>query len=135
LIVGVAFRYVVPGAVAAPRPVVLNVLIAWLVRGDICTHQFLTISHDPVHSYGERYSMVEPVLVFAEARGFRAEAERARALAHATSGRLQGELHQIAALYERIADGKDPDRLVLTSRARPPQLKQIRRFSAAWPDE
>jgi hypothetical protein len=78
--------------------------------------------------------MLESVLVFAEARGFREEANRARALARTTSGRLQGELHQIAALYERIADGKDPDYLAPLLRVRSPKLKQIRRFSAAWPD-
>ena len=55
--------------------------------------------------------MLGTAWVFAEARGFKAEADRARALARTTSGRLQGELHQIAALYERIADGKDPDYL------------------------
>jgi hypothetical protein len=78
--------------------------------------------------------MSEPLLIFAEARGFKAEADRARTLARTTSGRLRGELHQIAALYERIADGKDPDRLAPLFRARSPNMKQIRRFSAAWPD-
>ena len=78
--------------------------------------------------------MSEPLLVFAEARGFKAEADRARALACTTSGRLQGELHQIAALYERIADGKDPDRLTPLYRARSPRMQQIRRFSGTWPD-
>jgi hypothetical protein len=73
--------------------------------------------------------------VFAEARGFKAEADRARALARTTSGRLQGELHQIAALYERIADGKDPDYLAPRFRRRSPKMKQIRRFSAEWPDK
>ena len=73
--------------------------------------------------------------VFAEARGFKAEADRARALARTTSGRLQGELHQIAALYERIADGKDPDYLAPIFRRRSPKMKQIRRFSTEWPDE
>jgi len=78
--------------------------------------------------------MSEPLLVFDEARGFKAEAGRARALARRTSGRLRGELHQIAALYERIADGKDPDRVTPLFRARSPKMQQIRRFSAAWPD-
>jgi hypothetical protein len=73
--------------------------------------------------------------VFAEARGFKAEADRARALARTTSGRLQGELHQIAALYERIADGKDPDYLAPIFRRCSPKMKQIRRFSTEWPDE
>jgi hypothetical protein len=73
--------------------------------------------------------------VFAEARGFKAEADRARALARTTSGTLQGELHQIAALYERIADGKDPDYLTPIFRRRSPKMKQIRRFSAEWPNE
>jgi hypothetical protein len=73
--------------------------------------------------------------VFAEARGFKAEADRARTLARTTSGRLQGELHQIAALYERIADGKDPDYLAPIFRRRSPKMKQIKRFYAAWPEE
>jgi len=72
--------------------------------------------------------------VFAEARGFKAEADRARALARTTSGHLQGELHQIAALYERIADGKDPDYLAPIFRRRSPKMTQIRRFCASWPD-
>jgi hypothetical protein len=72
---------------------------------------------------------------FAEARGFKAEADRARALARTTSGRLQGELHQIAALYERIADGKDPDYLAPIFRQRSPRMKQIKRLYAAWPEE
>jgi hypothetical protein len=78
--------------------------------------------------------MSEALLVFAEARGFKAEADRARALARRTSGRLQGELHQIAALYERIADGKDPDRFTPLFRARSPKMRQIKRFYADWPD-
>jgi hypothetical protein len=73
--------------------------------------------------------------VFAEARGFKSEADRARALARTTSGRLQGELHQIAALYERIADGKDPDYFAPKFRRHSPKMQQIRRFYAGWPDE
>jgi hypothetical protein len=42
---------------------------------------------------------------------------------------------KIAALYERIADGKDPDYLAPIFRRRSPRMKQIRRFSAEWPDE
>jgi hypothetical protein len=82
-----------------------------------------------------RRAMLGATWVFAEARGFKAEANRARALARTTSGRLQGELHQIAALYERIADGKDPDHLAPIFRRRSPKLKQFRRFYAGWPDE
>jgi hypothetical protein len=79
--------------------------------------------------------MLGPTWVFAEARGFKAEADRARTLARTTSGRLQGELHQIAALYERIADGNDPDYLAPKFRGRSPKMQQIRRFYASWPDE
>lgn len=79
--------------------------------------------------------MVELVRVFADARGFREEANRARALASKMSGRLQGELHQIAALYEQIADGKHPDHLAPMFRFAPPKMKQLARFSAAWPEE
>jgi hypothetical protein len=47
--------------------------------------------------------------VFANARGYRHEADRARALAGAASGQLRRELQEIAALYDRLADGKvDP---------------------------
>ena len=79
--------------------------------------------------------MVELMRVFAETRAFREEAERARRLASTTSGRLQGELHQIAALYDKLADGKDPENPVrhTTFRATPPRLKQLARFLAAWP--
>jgi hypothetical protein len=80
--------------------------------------------------------MVELVRVFAEARAFREEAERARRLASTTSGQLQGELHQIAALYDKLADGKhDPENpgRHTAFRATPPRLKQLARFLAAWP--
>jgi hypothetical protein len=80
--------------------------------------------------------MVELVRVLAEARAFREEAERARRLASTTSGRLQGELHQIAALYDKLADGKDDPENPLrhtTFCATPPRLKQLARFLAAWP--
>jgi hypothetical protein len=73
--------------------------------------------------------------VFAEARGFKAEADRARALARTASGHLQGELHRIVPLYERIADCKDPDYLAPIFRRRSPKMKQISRFCAAWPEE
>jgi hypothetical protein len=80
---------------------------------------------------------VELMQIFAEARAFRDEAARARKLAGTTSGRLQGELHQIAALYDRLADGKDPESpsrhiaLPLTA----DRLTQLARFeTTAWPD-
>jgi hypothetical protein len=47
--------------------------------------------------------------VFADAKGHRGEAVRARKLAEAAHGQLQSELLEIAALYECLADGKDPD--------------------------
>jgi hypothetical protein len=80
--------------------------------------------------------MADLTKVFADAHGFRQEAERARRLASETTGGLQGELHRIAALYERIADGKDPEnyhgrRLASRTTSR---LKQLARFSDAWPD-
>jgi len=49
--------------------------------------------------------------VFANARGLREEAARARKLAETADGRLQSELLEIATLYERLADGKDPDQI------------------------
>lgn len=57
----------------------------------------LRLAADPLHQ------------VFADARGHREEATRARKLAETASGQLQGELLEIAALYEVLADGKDPD--------------------------
>jgi hypothetical protein len=45
--------------------------------------------------------------VFADARGYREEAMRARKLADKTCGRLNSELLEIATLYDRLADGKD----------------------------
>jgi len=51
------------------------------------------------------------------------------------SDHLQNELQQIAVLYEQIADGKDPDHLAIISRAATPKMKQLARFSTAWPDE
>jgi hypothetical protein len=45
--------------------------------------------------------------VFADARGYRWEAERARKLAQAAHGHLKNELLEIAALYDCLADGKD----------------------------
>ena len=80
--------------------------------------------------------MVEPVRVFAEARAFREEAERARGLAGTTSGRLRRELHQIAALYDKLADGRDPENLArhTTVSVTPPRLKRLARFLTAWPD-
>ena len=86
-------------------------------------------------SFATRRGMSDVIQVFAEARGFREEANRARALARTTRGRLRGELDQIAVLYERIADGRDPDHLAPLFRTAPAKLKQLRRFSAAWPDE
>lgn len=80
--------------------------------------------------------MVELVQVFAEARALRKEAERARRLAGTTSGRLQGELHQIATLYDKLADGKNPENPVRRA-AVPvtlPRLKRLSRFTTAWPD-
>jgi hypothetical protein len=47
--------------------------------------------------------------IFADARGYRKEAVRARKLAETARGQLQGELLDIATLYEVLADGKDPD--------------------------
>jgi hypothetical protein len=44
--------------------------------------------------------------VFAEARGYRDDAKRARRLAERAHGKLQNELLDIAALYDRLADGK-----------------------------
>jgi hypothetical protein len=80
--------------------------------------------------------MAELVEIFADARGLRAEASRARKLADASSGRLKGELYQLAMLYERIADGKDPDRSMRGApRSGAPKLSQLARFfSAGWPD-
>jgi hypothetical protein len=69
--------------------------------------------------------------------GFREEAERARRLAAATTGLLRGELHRIAALYERLADGKDPEihpARRVASRTTSPTTKRLARFSDAWPD-
>jgi hypothetical protein len=81
------------------------------------------------------YDMAELIQVLAAARGFREEATRARQLAGSTSGRLQGELHQIAAMYDKIADNGDPDHFVppASRRANPPRLKQLARFRVAWP--
>jgi hypothetical protein len=45
--------------------------------------------------------------VFADARGYREEAIRARKLAETTYGKLNSELLEIATLYDRFADGKD----------------------------
>jgi len=80
--------------------------------------------------------MADLAKIFADARAFREEAERARRLARTTSGQLQGELRQIAARYERLADGKDPETPVprAVSRTASHALKQLARFSAAWPD-
>jgi hypothetical protein len=48
--------------------------------------------------------------LFADARGHREEAKRARQVAATASGHLQSELLAIAALYDLLADGKDhPD--------------------------
>jgi hypothetical protein len=48
--------------------------------------------------------------LFADARGHREEAKRARKVAATASGQLQSELLAIAALYDLLADGKDhPD--------------------------
>jgi hypothetical protein len=81
--------------------------------------------------------MAELIQVFADARALREEAARARKLADTTSGRLQGELHQIAALYDGLADGKDieqPSRHIALPLT-PQRLKQLARFeTAAWPD-
>jgi hypothetical protein len=45
--------------------------------------------------------------IFADAKGHRAEAERARQLARSTEEPLQSELLRIAELYDQLADGKD----------------------------
>jgi hypothetical protein len=45
--------------------------------------------------------------VFADARGYREEATRARKLAEKACGRLNSELLEIATLYDHLADGKD----------------------------
>jgi hypothetical protein len=47
--------------------------------------------------------------LFADARGHREEAKRARNVAETASGQLQWELLAIAALYDLLADGKNPD--------------------------
>jgi hypothetical protein len=48
--------------------------------------------------------------LFADARGHREEAKRARKVAETATGQLQSELLAIAALYDLLADGKDhPD--------------------------
>jgi hypothetical protein len=46
--------------------------------------------------------------LFADARGHREEAKRARKVAETASGQLQIELLAIAALYDLLADGKNP---------------------------
>ena len=78
---------------------------------------------------------MDAVRIFADARGFREEANRARKLARKTSGRLQSELYQIAVLYEKIADGNDPDRRPPIVGSAPPKMKELVRFSAAWRSE
>jgi hypothetical protein len=81
--------------------------------------------------------MVDLVQVFSEARALREEAARARKLASTTSGRLQGELHQIASLYDRIADGKNPENPVrhVACAPTPHRLKQLARFeTGVWPE-
>lgn len=99
-------------------------------------NHLLSITIDDVRLVFGGCDMVELVRVFAEARAFREEAERARRLAATTSGRLQGELHQIATLYDKLADGKDPENparhpIVATAL---PQLERLSRFRTAWPD-
>jgi hypothetical protein len=78
--------------------------------------------------------------IFADARGHREEARRARKLADVASGQLQNELQEIAALYELLADGKaEPDAAhspalvgnVLKSRAGNP----LDRFMRPWPPD
>jgi hypothetical protein len=75
--------------------------------------------------------------VFANARGYRHEADRARALAGAASGHLRHELQEIATLYDRLADGK-ADRAASTSAIdRPPNdiaARAFARFRATWPE-
>jgi len=62
--------------------------------------------------------------VFSDARGHREDAERARKLAETASGQLQSELLELAAQYDLLADGIDPDedgrrtRFTLTTPAR-----------------
>ena len=47
----------------------------------------------------------------ADARGYREEALRARKLADISFGQLRGESLEIAALYEILAVGRDPDQV------------------------
>jgi hypothetical protein len=47
--------------------------------------------------------------VFADAQGLREEAARARNIAETACGTLQSELLEIAALYDHLADGRDPN--------------------------
>lgn len=49
--------------------------------------------------------------LFADARGHREEAKRARKVAETASGQLQIELLAIATLYDLLADGKDPTKM------------------------
>jgi hypothetical protein len=53
--------------------------------------------------------------VFANARGYREEATRARKLAETACGQLQSKLLEIAALYEVLAAVKIPTRFEATS--------------------
>jgi len=79
--------------------------------------------------------MAELAKIFWDARAFREEAERARRLASAASGQLQGDLLEIGALYELLAAGKDPEHMSSTpSRPAQPQTGRLARFVGSWPD-
>jgi hypothetical protein len=67
--------------------------------------------------------------LFADARGYRDEAKRARKFAETASGQLQSELLAIAALYDLLADGKDPDE---DERGPRPMVPGPARRSATW---
>jgi hypothetical protein len=75
--------------------------------------------------------------VFANARGYRHEADRARALAGAASGQLRRELREIAALYDRLADGMTDPTASTSTFERPASdiaASAFVRFRAPWPE-
>jgi len=76
--------------------------------------------------------------ISADAQGHRQEAKRARELAKVAAGKLQDELLEIAALYDRLADGRNGSELAdctvsaMTGKA---NAQAFARFRRPWPPD